>query len=127
MGDDGRYSATRIGIVTFQRESGSPLRLKDVMFVSSLKKNIVFVVVLEDRGYDVIFNKGKTFLRHITTGQVKKIGVYVKKLYKIDVEESVALSMKAEKVQSNDVSEIWHIRLGHLTHGALKIIVMQNL
>ena len=30
FGDDGRYSVTDIGTVTFQRESGSPLRLADV-------------------------------------------------------------------------------------------------
>ena len=71
MGDDGRYNANGIGTVTFQRESVSPLRLKDVMFVPGLKKNLVSVAVLEDRGYDVIFNKGKAFLRHIATGQLK--------------------------------------------------------
>jgi len=65
MGDDGRYRETKIGTVTFQREWGSPLRLKDVMFIQCLKKNIVSVTVLEDRGYDVIFNKGKEILRHI--------------------------------------------------------------
>jgi len=65
IGYDGRYNATGIGTVTFQRESGSPLRLKDVMFVPSLKKNLVSVAVLEDPVYDVIFNKGKEFLRHI--------------------------------------------------------------
>lgn len=53
MGDNGRYSATTVGIVTSQRDSGSPLRLKDVMFVSGLKKNLISVAVLEDRGYDV--------------------------------------------------------------------------
>ena len=48
MGDDRRYSATGIGTVTFQRESGYPLRLKDVMFVPGLKKNLISVAVLED-------------------------------------------------------------------------------
>jgi len=33
MGDDGRYSMTNIGIVTFHRESGSPLTIKYVMYV----------------------------------------------------------------------------------------------
>jgi len=36
MGDDGRYNATDIGIVTFQREFGSPLTLKYVKYVLSL-------------------------------------------------------------------------------------------
>lgn len=72
MGDDGRYIMTDIGTITFQRESSSPLRLKDVMHLLGLKKNLVFVTVLEDHDYDVIFNKRKYFLRHITMGQVKQ-------------------------------------------------------
>jgi len=59
MGYHGNYNATKIGIVMFQREFGSPLNLKDVMFFLGLKKNIVFIEVLEDSGYNVIFNKGK--------------------------------------------------------------------
>ena len=58
MGDVGRYNVTEIGTTTFQRELGSPLKLKDVMLVSSLKNNIVSVPILEDHGYDVIFSHG---------------------------------------------------------------------
>ena len=75
MGDDGRYSATSVGIVTFQRDSGNPLTLKYVMYVYGLKKNLVFVSMLEYRGYDVIFSEGKVFLHHRATGQVKNIGI----------------------------------------------------
>eukprot|EP00253_Pinus_taeda_P031801 PITA_31801 len=122
MGDDARYNATDIGIITIQRESRSSLILKDEMFVLGLKKNLVSVAVLEDCGYDVIFSKGKDFLRHITTGQVKHIVVRVKSIYKLDVEYCAALSTKAEKVQSRYVSELWRRRLGHLHHGNLKIM-----
>ena len=83
-----------IGTVTFQRELGSPLRLKDVMFILGLTKNLIFVAVLENRGYDVIFSKGKVFLRHIATGQVKEISVRVKNMYKIEVGECVAFRSK---------------------------------
>lgn len=57
------------------------------MFISDLKKNIISVGVLEGCGYDVIIRKGKEFLRHITTGKVKNIGVHVKNFYKLDVEK----------------------------------------
>ena len=67
MGDDGRYSVSAIGAVSFQREHGAPLTLTDVMYVPRLKKNLVLVVMLEDEGYDVVFSKGKVFLRHIDT------------------------------------------------------------
>ena len=62
MGDDGRYSATGIGTITFETESGKPFLLKYVMHVPGLKKNLVSVAMLEDRGYDVVFSDGKTFL-----------------------------------------------------------------
>ena len=62
MGDDGRYSATDIGTITFERESYNPFLLKDVMHVLGLKKNLVSVAMLEDRGYDVVFSDGKAFL-----------------------------------------------------------------
>ena len=74
MGDDGRYSETGIGTITFDRESSNPFLLKDVMHVPGLKKNLVSVAMLEDKGYDV-FSEGKSFLRHKTTCQTKKIGV----------------------------------------------------
>ena len=53
MGDVGRYNVIDISIVTFQRDFGSPLTLKDVMYVMVLKKNLVLVSMLEDHGYDV--------------------------------------------------------------------------
>ena len=66
MGDDKKYSATSVGTVPFQRELGTPLTLKYVMYVLGLKKNSVFVSMLEDRGYDVIFSKENVFLHHKT-------------------------------------------------------------
>jgi len=123
MENDGRYSAMDIGTVTFQRESGSPLTLKDVMYVPGLKKNLFsMAVLLEDHRYDVIFSKGKAFLCHMALGQVKRIRVRVKNLYKLDVEECASLSTKAENMQSRYISELWHRRFGHLHQGAVKIM-----
>ncbi len=92
------------------------------MYVPGLKKTIVYVMVLEDHGYDVIFNKRKDFLRNIATGQVTRIGVHVKNLYKLDAEYCATLCTKEKMVQSRDVSELWHRILDHLHHGALKIM-----
>jgi hypothetical protein len=48
--------------LTFQRDLGKPFQLKYVMHVPGLKKNLVSIAMLEDRGYDVVFNDGKYFL-----------------------------------------------------------------
>jgi len=108
MGDDGKYRVTDVGTITFQREHATPLILKNVMHVPRLTKKLVSIAMLEDRGYDVSFSKGKAFLRHISMGQVKKIGIQVQNLYKIEVEDCVSLSSKVEKMLSRDVDELWH-------------------
>eukprot|EP00253_Pinus_taeda_P021932 PITA_21932 len=122
MGDNGRYSVSGVGMVAFQREHGAPVTLTDVMYVSGLKKNLVSVAMLEEKGYDVVFSKGKAFLRHIAMGQTKRIGIWVKNLYKLEVDDCTALSMKEKLVQIQDISEFWHKQWGHLHHGALKIM-----
>jgi len=65
------------------------------MYVPELKKNLVSVAIFEDRGYDVIFSKGNAFLQHKAIGPVKKIGIQVKNIYKLEVEVCVSLSSKA--------------------------------
>ena len=72
MGDDERYSTTRIGIVTFHIQLGKPFLLKDVMHVPGLKKDLFYVSMLEDRGYDVVFREGKAFLRHMNVNKWTK-------------------------------------------------------
>jgi len=61
MGDDGKYRVSSEGTVMFQREHGAPLILTDVKYVPGLKKNLVSFAMLEDKGYDVILSKAKTF------------------------------------------------------------------
>jgi hypothetical protein len=62
MGDNGRYSVNGIGTITFQRDSGQPFQLKNVMHVPGLNKKMVSIAMLEDRGYDVFFSGGKAYL-----------------------------------------------------------------
>eukprot|EP00253_Pinus_taeda_P027998 PITA_27998 len=97
MGDEGKYHVSGEGMVVFQREHGSPLTLSNVMYVTGLKNNLMPIAMLEDKGYDVVFSLGK-------------------------VEDGAALSSKAKVVHAQDIGELWHRRLGHLHHGALKIM-----
>ena len=54
------------------------------------------IAMLEDRGYDVVFSKGKVFLRHIIIRQVKQIGSRVKNMYALEVQDACkALSSEA--------------------------------
>ena len=106
MGDDGRYSATDIGAITFERELGKPFLLKDVMHVAGLKKNLFSVAMLEDKGYDIVFSDGKAFLRHKKTGQTKRTRIRVMNLYKLEVDGCTKMMGKVEEVVSRDEGEL---------------------
>jgi len=110
MGNDGRYSETGIGTISFERESSKPFVLKEVMHVPGLKKNLIFVAMLEDKGYDVVFSEGKAFLRSKTTSETRKIGVRVRNLYQLHVDGCTAMAGKAKGLVSRDDGELWHRR-----------------
>jgi len=96
MGNDETYSVSGVGMVFFQREHGARITLTDVKYVLRLKRNLVSIVMLEGRGYDVVFSKGMVFVRHIITIQVKQISSWVKNLYSLKVQDTCkALRSKA--------------------------------
>ena len=62
------------------------------------------------------------FLRSKATDETQRIGVRVKNLYQLQVDGYAVMADKAEGVVSQDEGELWHRSLGHLHHGALKIL-----
>ena len=55
LGDDTVVRAVGRWIITFQRESMSPMILRDVLYVPGLRKNLISVSMIEDRGLGVSF------------------------------------------------------------------------
>ena len=55
LGDDLAVRAVGRGTITFQRESMSPMVLRDVLYVPGMKKNLVSVSMIEDQGLGVSF------------------------------------------------------------------------
>lgn len=101
-GDDGRYVTKGVGTVSPRREFSSLIHLKNVICVLILKKNFVLVSI-EDKGYDFVFRKGMTYLKHSAIGHVKKIEVRINNLYKLEVDACVTLRNKEEGSQTRDV------------------------
>ena len=121
LGDDRTVSAAGVGTVSFQRESLPPLKLTEVLYVPGLKKSLVSVSSIEDRGFEVLFREGQVLLYpkggSITSAKV--IGIRQGKLYRLVFEAIGALSCVTS---SRDLCELWHQRMGHLHHGALRIL-----
>ena len=59
LGDDANYTVKGSGATSLQLESNDTLHLSDVLYVPSMKINLVSILALEDEGYKVAFLDGK--------------------------------------------------------------------
>jgi hypothetical protein len=73
------------GTVSFQRESLPPMLSRDVLYVHGLKKNLISVSTIEERGYEVLFRDGQVLLfpKGSSITSAKVIGTRHEKLYKL--------------------------------------------
>jgi hypothetical protein len=67
------------GKISFQRESLPPMLLREVLYVPGLKKNLISVSSIEERGYEVFFCDGQVILfpkgSSITSAKVIGVGL----------------------------------------------------
>jgi hypothetical protein len=91
--------------------------VKDVLYVLRMKKNLIYVSTFEGRGYVVSFMDGRVYIRPKDSKTTKVIGVGREKLYRIHFEPARSLMRNA-----CDMVELWHRRMAHLHHGALKLL-----
>jgi hypothetical protein len=122
LGDNSKYRPAGKGIVRFQRESGKPLSINDVLFVPGLTKNLIYVSALEDKGYEVTFRDGRVLIhpRGSNASMGKVLGVRKDKLYKLHFEP--ACTLVSSNNSGRDLGELWHRQMAHLRHGALKVL-----
>ena len=55
LGDNRIVRVAGVGTVSFERESYPPLRFTEVLYVPGLKKNLVSISSIEDKGFEVVF------------------------------------------------------------------------
>jgi hypothetical protein len=122
LGDNAKYKPASSGTVRFQRESGKPLSINDVLFIPGLTKTLIFVSALEDKGYEVTFRDGRVLIhpKGSNASMGKLLGVRKDKLYKLQFELACALVCSSSS--GRDLEELWHRRMAHLRHGALKVL-----
>jgi hypothetical protein len=115
LGDDARYNVRGIGTSTFQLDSYMQLKL-EVLYVPRMKRNLVSISALEDKGYKITFSEGRVLVwhkdSHISFSKV--IGVRENNLYKLTIKLVQALLH-----DTINLSELWHIRLAHIHYRAI--------
>ena len=62
LGDDYQYPIKGIGEASYKLDSGTPMKMKEVLYVPSLKKNLLPISTLDKKGYRVSFIDGKVLM-----------------------------------------------------------------
>jgi hypothetical protein len=85
LGDNVEYVVKGVGTTSFQLKSKKPLKMSEVLYVPGLKKNLLTILAMEDRGYAVAFVYGKVLAwpRGLSLESTKVIGTHDGSLYKL--------------------------------------------
>jgi hypothetical protein len=118
LGDDYQYPIKGVGESNYKLDSGTPMKMKDVLYVPSLTKNLLSISALDKKGFRVAFidgevlmwPKGKTMEEAIVIG--KEGG-----LYKLKGHSEATLTNSIE-----NTCELWHRRLAHIKYKALPYV-----
>ncbi len=119
MGNKEKCTPVGKGTIILQTEIGEQFRATNVLNVSSLGMNLLSVSQHQSKGYDVFFIKEKVYVKQLSWKKKVQIRIRSNRLYKLQRESPMAL------ICSNgdkDLNELWLIRMGHLHHGALRIL-----
>jgi hypothetical protein len=119
LGDDYQYPIKGVGEASYKLDSGKAMRMKDVLYVPGLKKNLLSISTLDEKGFRVAFVDGEVLMwpKGKTFDDAVVIGVQEGGLYKLKGRSDSTLIH--DTVNS---SELWHRRFSHLHYRALPIV-----
>ena len=120
VGNNARCPAKGTGTVSIKATTGGPKYLSQVLYVPNLKKNLVSISALTDKGLDVRFKKSGAEIID-SAGKVVGIGVRRNNLYELS-----ALTISTDQ-STNTNTKQWHERFGHLNVAVLKEMKKSNM
>ena len=111
LGDDYQYPIKGVGESNHKLNSGNSLKTKDVLYVPGLKKNLLSISSLENKGFKVAFIDGDVLMwtKGETLNEEIIIGSEENGLYKLKGHSKVAMAHAIE-----NSCELWHRRLAHI-------------
>jgi hypothetical protein len=117
--DDARYNVRGVGTSTFQIDSYMELQLKKVLYVPGMKRNLVSISALEEKGYKITFSGGRVLAWHKDShiSSAKVIGIRENILYRLTIKPVQALLH-----DTISLSELWYRRLAHIHYRYLPVV-----
>jgi hypothetical protein len=133
-GEEAKVKA--IGELPLEISNDFTFHLHDVLYVSSMRRNLISVSCLDDDRFDCLFGKKQCLI----TCNDKIVGRALRhdKLYLLSIKDSINVvssknnvnvsSSKNKHKRIDDVSsKLWHRRLGHISRGRIEHLVKESI
>jgi transposase InsO family protein len=119
LGDYYQYPIKGVGESNYKLNSGNSMKMKDVLYVPGLTKNLLSISALEKKGFRVAFIDGEVFMW--AKGETLKEAIVIGKeeggLCKLKDHSEAAMTHAIE-----NSSELWHRILAHINYKALPYV-----
>ena len=111
------YPIKGMGESSYKMESRNSMKMKEVLYVPSLKKNVLYISALDKKGFRVAFVDGEVLMcpKGNTIDDVVVNGI--EGLYKLKGHSNSALT-----ISTTNPYELWHRILAHVNCKALPIV-----
>jgi hypothetical protein len=119
LGDDYQYTIKGVGETAYRLDSEKPMKMKEVLYVPGLKKNLFSISALDEKGFKVSFIDGGVlmWLRGKSIDHDVVIGVQEGGLYKLKGHSDSTLVHNTVTP-----SELWHRIFAYIHYKALRIV-----
>jgi hypothetical protein len=116
LGDDYQYPIKGLGESNYKLDSENSITMKDVLYVPSLKKNLLSISSLDKKSYRVSLIYGEVLMwaKGETLNEAIVIETEENDLYKLKGHPETAMTHAIK-----NSCEIWHRRLSHINYKAL--------
>ena len=118
-GYDYQYPIKGMGETFYKLDSGNSMKMKKVLYVPGLKKNLLSISALDKKGFRVAFVDGELLIwpKGKTINAAIVIGVEEGGIYKL--KGHIDSSLMSSTIIP---CELWHRRLSHVNYKALPIV-----
>jgi hypothetical protein len=119
LGDDYQYPIKGVGESNYKLNSGTPMKMKDVLYVPGLTKNLLSISYLQKKGFRISFIDGEVLMW--AKGETMKEAIVIGKeevgLYKLKGHSEATMTHAIE-----NPCELWHRILAHINYKALPYV-----
>ncbi|CAH9057264.1 unnamed protein product [Cuscuta europaea] len=116
FGDTSKVVIKGRGKVKFLQKNGQEGTIENVLYVPSMKTNIISMGQLMEKGYSADLSGRYLHLKDRRGRAVARVEMAKNRMYKLDLR---SVNHKCLKVDLTDKSILWHLRFGHLNFGGL--------